>query len=114
VQRDRFHPRGLIVRKRRDGVNRFARIDATGREIALGSDWQVAYKEWLEARIATTVVPSPLPVGWLVNEFGERHRPADERVCRVFRDEILRLGRLMQVIGNPLIDEFSAADCELM
>jgi hypothetical protein len=108
-----FHPPGLIIRKRSDGEYRFAMRDPTnGREVVLGSDWDAAYGIWLDARAATTVVPKPIPVRWLITEFGERHRPWGERERRVFGKEMRLLVEAIWKLGDPSVADLRATDCE--
>jgi hypothetical protein len=113
VDRTSFHPSGLIVRKGPGAARRFATRDpATGREVSLGGDWQMAYERWLAIRRASTVVPDPLRVIWLITEFSERHRPAGNKERCLFAKETRLLVRYLLDLGDPLVDALRASDGE--
>lgn len=107
-----YHPVGMVFRDGAGGLTRFAVVDPVGdREVSHGCDWRAAYDHWLEIRRARVPVPDPMPLLWLVKEFSECRRMADEDLRKAQEKETQLISIVLEKLGDPRVAELREADC---
>ncbi|WP_321949322.1 hypothetical protein [Paraburkholderia sp. J10-1] len=107
-----YHPAGLIAREQPNGRSRFTVVDPVDRrEVSHGGDWQAAYNHWLKIRRARVPVPNPMPLLWLVKEFSECRRMADERLRAAHETEMHSISVVLKKLGDPHAAGLRDVDC---